>query len=244
LENVGWRVLGKGANVLVSDAGVDGAVIVLDQTAFQSCRWGTVGVAVGAGYDFPQLVRAAANRGLGGLEGLAGIPGTVGGIVRMNAGGKYGFIGEVVEAVDVLTAEGGIERRSAAQVDFGYRQTQLDGCVVVGAELRLTPGDAATITATYRRVWQEKSAEQPAVAKRSAGCIFKNPPGAAAGQLIDACGLKGERRGGAEISPRHANFIVADPAARTQDVLELIALAKDRVADRFGIALETEIELW
>jgi UDP-N-acetylmuramate dehydrogenase len=243
-ENVDWRVLGKGANVLVSDAGVDGAVIVLDQPAFQACRWDGAGVSVGAGYDFPHLVREAANRGRGGLEGLAGIPGTVGGIIRMNAGGKYGFIGEVVETVDVLTPGGAIERRSAAAVSFSYRHTQLDDCVVVGAELRLRPGDAGEMTATYRRVWQEKSAEQPAVAKRSAGCIFKNPRGAAAGQLIDACGLKGARRGGAEISPRHANFIVADPAARAQDVLDLIALAKDRVADRFGVALETEIELW
>jgi UDP-N-acetylmuramate dehydrogenase len=241
---IAWRVLGHGANVLVRDAGVDAAVIRLNAPAFQECRWDGAIVHAAGGADFPRIVKESAPRGLAGLAGLAGIPGSVGGIIRMNAGGKYGYIADVVRDVRVLTPAGEFETRSAASIDFGYRHTELHGAIVIGATLALTPGDPAALAEEYRRVWLEKAAAQPAMAARSAGCIFRNPPGAAAGALIDRAGLKGTRRGAAEISTRHANFIVAYPGATAQDVLDLITLAKDRVHAAFDVELETEVEIW
>lgn len=207
-----------------------------------------VRIRAGAGADFPRLVKRSANRGFGGLERLAGIPGTLGGIVRMNAGGKYGSISEFVESVRVLEQDGTVRERPVEAVGFRYRHSQLAGCIVLGATLQLQRGDPADATARFREVWNEKAASQPAVSERSCGCIFKNPPKAqtnlSAGALIDQAGLKGMRVGGAEVSTRHANFIVARADASAQDVIELIDLARERVRDRTGVVLELEVEIW
>lgn len=243
-ENVPWRVLGRGANLLVRDAGVTGVVIQLSGEHFSNVEIDGESVAAGAGADFPKLIRRTIASGLVGLEVLAGIPGSFGGIVRMNAGGKYGEIGAHVQEVRVLRADGEVATLSAAEVDFRYRKTKLDGCIVLGARLSLHSGDKDAALARHREVWNEKSAAQPAVSERSCGCIFKNPPGNSAGRLVDHAGLKGERVGGAEISTRHANFIVAHEGACAQHVLDLIALAKDRVRERTGIELELEVEVW
>lgn len=262
---IDWRVLGHGANLLVCDAGIDGAVIVLTGPAWEAVRFDSSTaeadqscatpmthhaqrIFAAAGADFPRLVKQCASRGLAGLENLAGIPGSVGGIIRMNAGGKYGSVSQYVESVRVLERDGRVNTRSNADVDFRYRHSNLDGCIVLGAVFRLPVGDPAETTQRFRRIWNEKAASQPAVSQRSCGCIFKNPPAAAskfsAGALIDRAGLKGVRVGGAEISSRHANFIVAHDGATAQDVLDLIALAKDRVRSTGGPELELEVEVW
>lgn len=239
-----WRVLGHGANVLVSDAGIDGLVIQLTDEAFTATAWRENTVQLGAGADFQRICKQAGIRGLAGLERLAGIPGTTGGITRMNAGGKYGYVSEFVQRVDFLTAEGRRETRSAAECEFAYRRSNLADGIVLSVDLAFESGDATALRAEYQRIWKEKHAEQPPMSLRSAGCIFKNPPDHAAGKLIDQCGLKGFRIGGAEISPRHANFILAHPDATASDVITLAAHAKERVQTQFGIELEFEVEIW
>jgi UDP-N-acetylmuramate dehydrogenase len=243
-SGIAWRVLGKGANLLVRDAGFQGAVLRLQGETFERIAYEGQRVTGGAGADFPKFIRATLNHSLVGLEALAGIPGTLGGVIRMNAGGKYGEIRQFARQVRFLNHAGEIVTRPAEQVGFRYRHTDLDGCVVLGATLELEPGDRESALRRHREIWNEKYDQQPPVSARSAGCIFKNPPGKSAGKLIDEAGLKGFRVGGAEISPRHANFIVADDGATAQNVLDLVALARDRVWNRSGVMLETEIELW
>lgn len=243
-HGIPWRVLGLGANVLVSDRGFDGAVLRLTGAHFEEMRFDDPTVLANAGVDFNKLVRRACGRGLSGLENLAGIPGTLGGIVRMNAGGRYGEVCQYVRAVRVLENDGRIDVRPADAVGFAYRKTNLAGCVVLGATLALEPGEPAALLARYREIWNNKYDTQPPVSERTAGCVFKNPPGRSAGALLDQAGLKGATRGGAEISPKHANFIVAHAGATAQDVLDLIALARERVWQHAGIELQTEVEIW
>lgn len=243
-HGIAWRVLGRGANLLVRDGRLDALVLRLGGDHFDSVAVDGTSVFAGAAADFPKLIRKALQHGLTGLESLAGIPGSLGGVVRMNAGGKYGEIGAHVREVRVLRADGEFATLSAERVNFRYRRTDLADCIVLGARLELHLGDAEQALLRHRDVWNEKSATQPAVAERSCGCIFKNPPGGSAGRLVDAAGLKGQRVGGAEISARHANFIVARNGATAQHVLDLIALAKDRVRATSGIELELEVEIW
>lgn len=237
-----WRVLGRGANVLVRDQGFPGAVIKLawDLTDLNDPQ----AVRAAAGTDFTSLVKATVERGYGGLEHLAGIPGSVGGIIRMNAGGKYGYVAQYVRAVQLMTPEAQVLTRRPEELGLGYRSSQLNGAVVIAATFRLEPGDREAIRARFQEIWREKHAAQPSVSAKSAGCIFKNPPGHAAGKLIDEAGLKGHRCGGAEISTKHANFIVAYPGATAQDVLNLIEVAKERVLRSAGVELELEVEIW
>lgn len=238
------RVLGHGANLLVRDEGVDGAVIVLRGPAFETVDFADDRIVAAAGADFPRLVKRACSRGLAGLEVLAGIPGSLGGIVRMNAGGRYGEVAATVESVRIIDRDGVFCEKPAASVGFRYRHTDLNGCVIVGATLRTGRAAPSELLARFREIWNEKYATQPAVSERSAGCIFKNPPGHSAGALIDRAGLKGRRAGAAEISRKHANFIVAHEGARAADVLALIELAQTEVWNQFSIRLETEVEIW
>jgi UDP-N-acetylmuramate dehydrogenase len=241
---VPWRLLGRGANVLVRDEGFDGAVIQLVGPHFERVEYDGARLCAGAGVELPRLIRDSIHRGLVGLEVLAGIPGSVGGATRMNAGGRYGEIGQLACSVRLLDADGQIVSRKAAEVGFAYRRTNLAGCAVLATTLELQPGDREAALERHRRIWSEKHAQQPAVALRSAGCIFKNPPGRSAGWLLEQAGLKGVRIGGAQISEKHANFIVAEAGAKARDVLDLICLARDRVWNRSGIQLELEIDVW
>jgi UDP-N-acetylmuramate dehydrogenase len=239
-----WEVLGSGANVIVRDEGFDGVVIHLRGRGFEQIEFENETVHAGAGTDLPTLVRTTLKHGLVGLEVLAGIPGTVGGAVRMNAGGRHGEIGEFVRDVRLLDSDGRIVTRTAAEVGFAYRHTNLGDCIVLGVRLTLERGDAEEALDRYREIWSEKYANQPPLAARSSGCIFKNPPERSAGRLLDEAGLKGVRVGEAEISTRHANFIVASDGATAQDVLDLMQLAKERVQQTAGIVLEPEVEIW
>ncbi|MFO0840494.1 MAG: UDP-N-acetylmuramate dehydrogenase [Phycisphaerae bacterium] len=243
-SGVAWRILGRGANLLVRDEGFDGLVVRLCGPCFEEVEYDGQRVQVGAGRDFTRLVRESLDLGLTGLEALAGIPGTVGGIIRMNAGGRYGEIASFVERMSLIDAQGELVERDAAGIGFSYRHTCLDGCAILGARLLLQQADATHAKARYREIWNEKYSNQPPVSARTCGCIFKNPPGHSAGVLIDRAGLKGHRVGGAVISAKHANFIVAEADARARDVLDLIALAKDRVWNQTGFELQLEVEVW
>lgn len=239
-----WRVLGRGANLIVRDGGFDGVVIRLSDPVFSRMRVDGEALDAGAGADFQKLIRDSFDHDRVGLELLAGIPGTLGGVIRMNAGGRYGQIADFVRRVRIVRSEGALETRFAREVGFGYRRTELDGCVVIGAELKLASGDGAAARERYREIWNEKFQTQPPVAKRSAGCVFKNPPGDSAGRLLDEVGMKSARVGGAVVSDRHANFIVAQRSACASDVLRLIDIARDRVWSATGVRLELEVEVW
>ncbi|GMV98005.1 MAG: UDP-N-acetylmuramate dehydrogenase [Phycisphaerae bacterium] len=258
-ESVPLRVLGRGANLLVGDDGVDGVVLRLEAPAFKVVNWradrkgdsegltrpdaDAAVVTAGAGTDMARLSLDAVRRGLAGLECMAGIPGTLGGIIRMNAGGRFGQIADAVRDVTAVDADGEVRRLSRDEVGFGYRHTELGGAVVCGATLLLRREDEARLRKRHAEIWNYKKASQP-LADSSAGCVFKNPPGASAGRLIDQAGLKGYRVGGASVSPQHANFIVAGEGATAGDVLAVIRHVRRTVAERTGVALELEIEVW
>lgn len=237
------KVLGGGSNVLVRDAGFDGAVVRLSGPQFQEIRFEGNEVWAGAAAPMSRLVRQSVRLGLGGLEAIAGIPGTVGGGLRMNAGGRFGHIGTVVRSVRVMDQDGQIHERQREDVNFGYRCSDLSNRFLLGARFELVETDPQELLQQFREIWLYKENSQPA-ARGTAGCVFKNPPGAKAGELIDQAGLKGRRVGGAEVSDRHANFIICRPGAKASDVEQLIDEIRDRVYGRFGIELELEIEVW
>ncbi|MCH7870824.1 MAG: UDP-N-acetylmuramate dehydrogenase [Planctomycetes bacterium] len=241
---VSWRVLGGGSNLLVRDEGVTEAVIKLGGKSFGATDYCDGVLSVGSAVEMLALVKHAARMGWCGLERLAGIPGTVGGAVRMNAGGRYGCVAELVRDVTIVTPAGEIVTRTAGQLDFRYRKTELEGGIVTSVRFNLEPSDPAETHDRYLAIWNDKYATQPPLRMRSAGCVFKNPSGKSAGALIQQAGLKGHRLGGAEISERHANFIVAGDGASSSDVLGLIELARERVRGEFDVELALEVEIW
>ncbi len=242
-SSVPLKVLGEGANVLIRDDGFDGVVVRLDSGAFNQISFDGDEVCVGAGCGLMPLSRACSDRGLSGLEGMAGIPGSVGGAICMNAGGRHGEFGDVVERVRVIDSDGASGELGRDDLRFGYRSSNIGGSVVVSVVLRLTPCDPQRSSRRFRELWARKKATQP-INERSAGCVFKNPAQGSAGELIDRCGLKGIACGGARVSDRHANFIVTDPGATSSDVLTLIDRVRDVVRERAGIDLELEIDVW
>jgi UDP-N-acetylmuramate dehydrogenase len=243
-NDIPCRILGRGTNVIVREAGFHGAVIHLTGRVFERVEFDGELVCAGAAADFPKLVNLTLKRDLVGLEVLAGIPGSVGGVVRMNAGGRHGEIGRFVRQVRVLDSDGQVVTRVADQIGFAYRHTNLADCVVLDVTLKLQHGDGRRALMRYRDILAERQRSQPPPTARSAGCVFKNPPQHYAGRLLDEAGLKGVRIGGAEISTQHANFILAYDDATADDVLDLIELAKQRVWEAMGIELEPEVEIW
>lgn len=241
-EQAPLRVLGKGSNLVVGSDGVDG--YVLRTNRLEHLRVGTDGlVTVGAGLSTARLLSAARKRGLGGLECLVGYPATVGGAVRMNAGGRWGEFGDAVESVLVVDHDGELSERTASECGFAYRTSRLAGLVIVEARLRLTPCDPEAYRLRIAEIHRDKSAAQP-LSELSAGCVFKNPPGESAGRLVDRAGLLGTRVGGAAVSTVHGNFLVNGGDAEGDDVLRLIDLVREEVARQAGIELELEVEVW
>jgi len=242
---VAWRVLGAGSNVLADDR--EHRYVVLSMREVKGgARFEGDRVSVSAGFSLPRLCVEAARRGLSGIEGLGGIPGTVGGALWMNAGAYGHEIGEVVEAVRV--ARGGeVVEVPGGEVEWNYRHTSFrEGELLLGATLRLKPDDPEQVKARMEEAKQKRFSTQPHGA-RSAGCFFKNPPGSgiSTGKMIDEMGMKGERRGGALVSPVHANFIVTEgEGARASDALALAEEIRERFRREHGIELEYEVELW
>ncbi len=236
-------VLGLGANLLVSDEGVNGAVFRLDAEHFRRVRYEKNVVEAAAGVDLQKLLLRTVRQGLAGIECLAGIPGTVGGGVRMNAGGKFGDIGALVTRVQVMDASGSIFERMKDDLVFNYRSTNISATFILGATMELEEEDPDQIMERTKQIWMFKKNSQPLNTK-NAGCIFKNPRGLSAGALIDQAALKGLRIGGAEVSQKHANFIVAHPGCRADDVLKLIKVVQEKVHDKHQIHLETEVKIW
>src|SRR3954471_9276681 len=223
---------GRGANLLVSDEGVpEGAVFRLDADHWRRVKFDKTTVEVGAGADMQKLLVRTVRQGLAGIECLAGIPGTVGGGVRMNAGGKFGDLGAVVTRVNVMDAEGTFFERTKDDLVFDYRSTNIAAPFILGATLELDEDDPQRIMAKTKEIWMYKRNSQPLNTK-NCGCIFKNPRGLSAGALIDQVGLKGMRVGGAEVSSKHANFIIAHPNCRAQDIHKLVKIIREKVYER------------
>jgi UDP-N-acetylmuramate dehydrogenase len=242
-EQMPVRILGAGSNVLVRDEGVSGAVVQLPGDSFGEISIEGSSVRVGAGALLSRLISESVKAELAGLETLSGIPGTVGGALRGNAGGRAGDIGQFVESITVMNVKGEIATRNGDELWFGYRESNIDELMILDASLKLQRGDSEEITRRMRKLWIMKKATQP-LSFQSAGCIFKNPRGLSAGALIEQAGLKGIRVGEAEISDRHANFIVTNPGAKSGDVLRLIDLIRSKVSEQFGVDLELEIKIW
>lgn len=249
------RVLGSGANLLVDDAGVDGVVVKLDHPAFTAFEVGADGAAervrAFGGTDTAKVMHASVRAGLDGLCPMAGIPSTVGGALRMNAGGKFGAIGEVVESVTVLDAAGTQRVLQAGEIHFGYRHTDLPAGLVLSATFRLVPGDTEALRLRVRDIMAYKKSSQP-MAAHSAGCMFRNPTlpsgeRVSAGMLIDRSGLKGAVEGSAMVSREHANFLfVPNPVegGRAADVLRLVDRVVAQVRQSQGVTLQTEVVIW
>ena len=242
-NEVPMHVLGDGANLLVGDSGVKGAVIHFGAGQLAEVVSVEGGVRAAAGADMGKLVLRCVRDGLAGLECLTGIPGSVGGCVRMNAGGAFGDIGNVVEKVDVMTDNGEIFTRHREDLAFAYRSTNISSKFILGATFNLTEDDPHRILKQVKQIWIYKKNTQP-LGKRNAGCVFKNPRGMSAGALIDRAGLKGKRVGGAYVSDKHANFILADAGATANDVLKLINTIRETVYKKNEVYLELEIEVW
>jgi UDP-N-acetylmuramate dehydrogenase len=236
-------VLGLGANLLVGDDGVNGAVFSLESDFFRTITIDGNLASVGAGYDMQKLVLHTCRAGLAGLECLAGIPGTLGGGIRMNAGGKFGDIGASVQTVSVMDSNGTIFERTKDDLVFDYRSTNISATFILGATLELQPDDPEEISHRTKEIWMYKRNSQPLNAK-NCGCIFKNPRGLSAGALIDQAGLKGTRVGGAEVSDKHANFIIAHPGCRADDVMNLVKIIREKVWEKNQIHLESEVRIW
>lgn len=243
-EGIPTRILGGGSNLLVRDEGVSGAVIRLVGDDFSKIEQiDETTVSAGAGAQLSSLISFTVKLGLAGLENLVGIPGTVGGALHGNAGGKSGEIGQFCQSVTGINPQSELVTRKGVELAFAYRSSNLEDLLMLQATFGLQRENIDEITRHMRTLWITKKALQP-FSFQSAGCIFKNPRGMSAGLLIDEAGLKGTRIGHAEISERHANFIIAHKEATAQDVLRLIDLTRSRVAEQFGVDLELEIEIW
>lgn len=232
-------VLGRGSNVVVSDRGLPGAVLRLTGGSLEV---GEHRVRADAGVALPRLARAAARRGRRGLEFMVGIPGTVGGAVVMNAGCHGTETAQRLEMASVLdAATGSVREMTSRDLDMQYRSTNLGADdVVIGAVFGVEPGSAADAGRVLREITAWRRRTQPG-GTLNAGSVFKNPPGDAAGRLIDAAGLKGLRVGDVEVSAKHANFFVAGPQARADDIWRLMWTVRRRVADACGVVLEPEL---
>lgn len=262
------RVLGGGANLIVADDLLPGVVIATDrvarvfrpdphgaspfepETGAESEQWreGPPLLVAWCGATLPSLVARASELGWSGLEGLSGVPGHLGGGVAMNAGGRWGDMWDIVEAVRVLEPDGSVRDLTRAACAPRYRDGNLGERIALAAVLRFAVERPDTVRARAREYLAEKTRVQPTW-QRSCGCIFKNPDpaysdGRSAGRLIEECGGKGRSHGAARVSELHANFIVNEGGASASDVLALIHDVQALVLERSGVQLETEVKVW
>ena len=242
-QGVLFRVIGGGTNVIAGETGFAGAVIRL-AGEFSKVSFDGATATAGAAVSLPRLVRECAARGSSGTEGLVGIPGTIGGALVMNAGGRWGEIGQIVASVRVLTGAGEVRDLERSQIVFSYRRSSLRGVIVLSAAFALKESDPGAVeSATTQFLARKRSSQDLGAA--SAGCVFRNPPsGDSAGALIDRAGLKDFEIGGARVSAIHANFIVNTGSATAGDVFALAELVRAKVREKFGVDLEFEVELW
>ena len=244
-SEIPWRPLGSGSNVLADDGEHHYVILSLKDLKADPVFEGNR-VSVSAGYSLPRLCIDAARHSLSGIEGLNGIPGTVGGALWMNAGAYGQEIGTVVQSIRVAR-EGRVHEMPGHEVQWNYRHTSFrEGELLLGATLVLHTDDPKSIAERMEKAKSQRLETQPH-GTRSAGCFFKNAPASpvGTGKMIDDLGMKGTRRGGAVVSPKHANFIVTEGEdAKAADALALAEEIRERVKRERGIDLEYEVELW
>jgi len=242
-QSVSCRVIGNGTNLLVRDGGFRGCLIKMAPGASGIESLDGSSLRVASGTLLPSLVQFALSQGLSGLEWATGIPGSVGGAVAMNAGAYGGDFASLVRRVQVGMPDGQIVWMNAEEIGFAYRHslfTDRDDLLILGAEISLTPGDRDAIRDAMVKRAKEREAKQP-LDMPSAGSAFRRPPGRYVGAMIEELGLKGIRIGGAQVSPKHAGFIVNAGNATSKDVENLLNLVKAKVKEHFDVELEPEI---
>ncbi len=245
-SNIPYIALGSGTNILIRDGGIEGAVVLLRslkkiETLREEDEF--IFIHADAGALLAKLVRFSQEHGYSGLEGLAGIPGTVGGAICGNSG-AFGYeIKDVLVSLEMMDSEGIVSRRRAEDIAFGYRKSGIrPEEFILGAEIRLKKDHAEAVSKRIGEFLRTKRERQP-IWEPSAGCVFKNPPGASAGKLLDEAGCKGSKIGEVEVSEVHANFFVNKGNANALDFIKLMELVSLRVEKRFGILLEPEIKI-
>ncbi|HLE40213.1 MAG TPA: UDP-N-acetylmuramate dehydrogenase [Nitrospirota bacterium] len=249
-RKLSYFVLGGGTNLLVRDGGFRGMVInVLRMNGIKAEReYRAVGgtfviVYAEAGAALAKLLSFAAEEGLTGLEFAVGIPGTLGGALCMNAGTAAGEMGDIVDSVTMISPEGEVITKGREQMEFGYRTARIpEGHVIVDAKFILRRGDKIKVAARVKELMDTRKQRQP-WGQPSAGSVFKNPQDESAGKLIESAGLKGKTIGGAQVSDKHANFIVNTGHAKAADVLALMEIVKNAVLEQRGVRLEPEIKI-
>lgn len=232
-------LIGRGSNLLIADEGLPG--IVLMTTALRAIQWGEYRVQVEAGYSLARLAQEAGERGWSGLEFARGIPGSVGGAVIMNAGAYGGEMAPLIRNVTALRADGTLKKFERSELEFAYRSCSLRGQAwVLETQLEFSAGDREQILNIMKENLSRRTTYQP-LEKPNAGSVFRNPPGDSAGRLIEAAGWKGKSIGGAQVSTKHANFIVNTGNAKAKDVLALMEDIQRDVQVKFGVTLQTEV---
>ncbi len=243
-HQIKWTAIGRGSNLLISDDGIEGAVIKLGRGLDHMDLQGSE-LKVGAGYSIVALSTQISRKGYSGLEFASGIPGSVGGAVYMNAGAHGSDISKILKSAHILFEDGNMQWLSNEEMDFSYRTSVLQKKrpgIVLEAVFEVVAGDKDQIFAEMQKNKDYRKETQPWNYK-CAGSIFRNPLPKYAGRLIEEAGLKGYSIGGAQISDMHGNFIVNTGSATAQDVLDLIQFAKDKIHEQFGVSLETEVEI-
>ena len=243
-QGVDWVVVGKGSNLLVSDDGFDGCVIVLGRDFSRvEASEAAATVCAGAAVPLSKVVTTAAKAQLTGLEFACGIPGTLGGAISMDAGTRREWIGQRVQSLVVYRPGTGLMRRAGSEVEWGYRWCGLGPSdIVLEATLALEPGVRAEIDERMEARFSARRSTQP-MGKPSCGSVFRNPEGPkGAARLVEDCGLKGYAHGGAQVSPAHANFIVNNGNATAADVLSVMRTMHDRVREATGVDLQPEVK--
>jgi UDP-N-acetylmuramate dehydrogenase len=241
-REIPFFVIGKGANLLVSDNGFRGVVVNL-QKGLKELDIRDLAVTAGSGAVLWDFLYEMQRNSLGGLEKLIGIPGTIGGAIYMNAGAFGSEISDCLVSVDVMKHNGEPETLNKEQIPFGYRKGFAEpDKITLGIALRMKASDSVVLRSTMDEIWRRRKSTQP-LSYPSAGSVFKRPPGKYAGVLIEQAGLKGTRVGGAVVSTKHANFILNKNHATAQDIYDLIRIIRDRVHRRFGVTLELENQL-
>ena len=241
-ENPGAAVLGNLSNTLALDGGIDGTVIITTKLNSVSVNGNTVTAAAGA--SLTSVAVAARDASLAGCEFLYGIPGTVGGGVFMNAGAYGGEIADIIENAVVFTPDGKVTTLSKDDLDLGYRTSKLQSTryILLSAAFSLQSGNKEVISSAMDDLMNRRMTTQP-LDKPSCGSTFKRPAGIFAGKLISDCGLKGMSVGGAQVSEKHAGFIVNSGGATSRDILDLVQLVKKTVFEKTGVLLEEEIRI-
>ena len=243
-KGIDWYVIGKGTNLLVSDQGLKGVVIAIEENLAEVRVAGTTMTAQ-AGASLPRISSIAKASSLTGLEFASGIPGTVGGAVVMNAGAYDGEMKNVLKRAIAVTQDGEFITYTAPEMELGYRTSifQENGHIVLEAEIELMEGDPEAIKEKTNEFTRRRREKQP-LDKASAGSTFKRPPGLYAGQLIEECSLRGQELGGAKVSEKHCGFIINNHQASAQEIYNLIKKVQGEVKKKHNVDLHTEVKIW